>query len=126
MEGKALCALLQIYEVGLSCNLRESSQQMTCVHAKAAARGITHLGWASSLLPVRGVPVGKADSPDHPLPGAGISLVAVGLAASRDSEHDLLFAEPPINTAGPGRFSAGKRNFVFQGLVLLAIRTQLL
>ena len=55
-EGKALCALLQIYEVGLSCNLREKSQQMTCVHAKATSRGITHLGRASSILESTGSP----------------------------------------------------------------------
>lgn len=59
MEGKALCALLQIYEVGLSCNLGEQSQQMTCVHARATSRGTTLLGWASSVLESGGSPQAK-------------------------------------------------------------------
>ena len=63
-----MCALLQIYEVGLSPSLREQSQEVTCVHAKAPSGGITRPAWASPVLQSHEIPAGEAGPPDPPSP----------------------------------------------------------
>lgn len=134
IEGKALCALLQFYEVGLSCNLREKSQHMTCVHAKAASRGITRRGGASSssLWDPRKAKLILSTTPS-PRPGVFPGGWARWVGSQRDRQCFTVqrmtrcLRNVQLTQQAQGFFFLEwKRDFIFQGLVLLASRLQLL